>query len=82
MHTTVVFFLRQAPHTCSFWFQSSALQRGCVKPSTCPKLNSVEFADILNTGVNMSRYIERQDRQQVTLLPECLDDFIADDNTV
>ena len=30
----------------------------------------------------MSRYIEGQDRQQVTLLPECLDDFIADDNTV
>jgi len=26
----------------------------------------------------MSRYIEGQDRQQVTLLPECLDDFIAD----
>lgn len=44
--------------------------------------NSVEFTDILNTGVNMSRYIEGQDRQQVTLLPECLDDFIAEDNTV
>lgn len=30
----------------------------------------------------MSRYIEGQDRQQVTLLPKCLDDFIAEDNTV
>lgn len=30
----------------------------------------------------MSRYIEGQDRQQVTLLPECLDDFIADDNPI
>ena len=30
----------------------------------------------------MSRFIEGQDRQQVTLLPECLDDFIAEDNTV
>ena len=30
----------------------------------------------------MSRYIEGQDRQQVTLLPECLDDFITEDNTV
>lgn len=30
----------------------------------------------------MSRYIEGQDRLQVTLLPECLDDFIAEDNTV
>jgi len=30
----------------------------------------------------MARYIEGQDRQQVTLLPECLDDFIAEDNPV
>lgn len=30
----------------------------------------------------MSRFIEGQDRSQVTLLPECLDDFIAQDNTV
>jgi transposase len=30
----------------------------------------------------MPRFIEGQDRQQVTLLPECLDDFIAEDNPV
>jgi transposase len=30
----------------------------------------------------MPRFIEGQDRQQVTLLPECLDDFIAEDNLV
>jgi len=30
----------------------------------------------------MPRFIESQDRQQVTLLPECLDDFIAEDNPV
>lgn len=30
----------------------------------------------------MSRYVAGQDRQQVTLLPECLDDFIAEDNPV
>ncbi len=30
----------------------------------------------------MPRYIESQDRQQVTLLPECLDDFIGEDNPV
>jgi transposase len=30
----------------------------------------------------MPRFIEGADRQQVTLLPECLDDFIAEDNTV
>ena len=30
----------------------------------------------------MSRYIEGQDRLQAVLLPECLDDFIAEDNPV
>jgi transposase len=29
----------------------------------------------------MPRFIEGQDRQQVTLLPECLDDFVAEDST-
>jgi transposase len=30
----------------------------------------------------MPRFIEGQDRQQITLMPECLDDFVADDNPV
>jgi len=30
----------------------------------------------------MKRFIEGEDRQQVTLLPECLDDFIGEDNPV
>lgn len=30
----------------------------------------------------MKRFIEGEDRHQVTLLPECLDDFIDADNTV
>lgn len=30
----------------------------------------------------MSRFIVGEDRHQVTLLPECLDDFITEDNTV
>ncbi len=30
----------------------------------------------------MSRFIEGCDREQVALLPECLDDFIADDNPI
>lgn len=28
----------------------------------------------------MARYVEGSDRDQVTLLPECLDDYIAEDN--
>ena len=30
----------------------------------------------------MKRFIEGEDRRQVTLLPECLDDFIGVDNPV
>jgi transposase len=30
----------------------------------------------------MGRYVEGSDRRQVTLLPECLDDYMADDNPV
>lgn len=30
----------------------------------------------------MPRYVESLDRQQVTLLPDCLDDFIGEDNPV
>ncbi len=30
----------------------------------------------------MKRFIEGEDRKQVTLLPECLDDFVAEDNPI
>jgi hypothetical protein len=30
----------------------------------------------------MKRFIEGQERSQVTLLPECLDDYIGEDNSV
>jgi transposase len=30
----------------------------------------------------MKRFIEGEDRKQVTLLPECLDDFVPEDNPV
>ena len=30
----------------------------------------------------MKRFIEGEDRTQITLLPECLDDYVAEDNPV
>jgi transposase len=30
----------------------------------------------------MKRFVEGEERSQVTLLPECLDDYIAEDNPV
>ena len=33
-------------------------------------------------GDRVKRFIEGEDRKQVTLLPECLDNFVAEDNPV
>ena len=33
-------------------------------------------------GVGMTRFVQGADRGQSTLLPECLDDWVADDNPV
>jgi transposase len=33
-------------------------------------------------GWQMKRFVEGQDRNQVTLPPECLDDYISEDNPV
>ena len=33
-------------------------------------------------GADMPRFVEEQDRHQAVLLPECLDDFIGQDNPV
>ena len=30
----------------------------------------------------MSRFVQGADRQQQTLLPECLDDYVAEDNAL
>jgi len=35
-----------------------------------------------HSGHSMKRFIEGDERSQVTLLPECLDDYIAEDNPV
>jgi transposase len=36
----------------------------------------------LSPEVLMPRFVQGSDRDQVTLLPECLDDYIAEDNPV
>jgi len=33
-------------------------------------------------NADMKRFIEGEDRTQITLLPECLDDYIAEDNPI
>ena len=33
-------------------------------------------------GNKMKRFIEGEDRSQITLMPECLDDYVGEDNTV
>ena len=48
------------------------MPRGCS-----PKLSQRDEA-----GNSMKRFIEGEERSQVTLLPECLDDYIGEDNPV
>jgi hypothetical protein len=38
--------------------------------------------EFIDGGVQMKRYIQGEERSQVTLLPECLEDYIAEYNTV
>ena len=42
----------------------------------------VESGAMSSTGADMSRFIEGQDRRQLTLLPECLEDLVAEDKPV
>ena len=36
----------------------------------------------MSGGTGLKRFIEGQDRGQLTLLPECLDDYVGEDNPV
>jgi transposase len=36
----------------------------------------------MSGGTGVKRFIEGQDRGQLTLLPECLDDYVGEDNPV
>lgn len=47
--------------------------------------NARHRLDEINLSIRetkMGRYVEGADRNQTTLLPECLDDFIAEGNPV
>ncbi len=61
---------------------TGAADRGCVEAPRRDVIRSVEFKDISSRGAGMSRFVEGQDRSQVALIPECLDDVIAEDNPV
>ncbi|MCP3712677.1 hypothetical protein M3I54_38180 [Paraburkholderia sp. CNPSo 3274] len=45
-------------------------------------MDRLNWINSFSMGDRMKRFIEGEDRKQVTLLPECLDDFVADDNPV
>ena len=51
--------------------------RGLPKPKDCLD-GSIGFL----RGGSMKRFVEGEDRTQVTLLPECLDDYIEAENPV
>src|ERR1700745_3289910 len=50
--------------------------RGCVKTL------DLVFCGGMSGGTRVKRFVEGQDRAQLMLLPECLDDFVGEDNPV
>jgi hypothetical protein len=40
------------------------------------------FARGISGGTRVKRFVEGRDRAQLMLLPECLDDFVGEDNPV
>lgn len=52
---------------------SAALGPGCVKTPVIVEIVA---------GAIMKRFIEGEARTQVTLLPECLDDYVTEENSV
>src|SRR5450631_818899 len=53
-----------------------AIDPGCVKTQ------SVLWFPLLNRGGMMKGFVQGADRQQTTLLPECLDDWVGESNPV
>ena len=56
--------------------------RACPRLSTLWSPAALCPSQGIGGGQKMTRYIQGSDRSQVTLLPECLDDFVAQDNLV
>src|SRR5215208_7713012 len=54
---------------------------GCVK-TVCPSCFSQYDSFAICGGIEMRRFVEGADRQQSTLFPECLEDWICEDNPV
>jgi hypothetical protein len=46
------------------------------------KTQSVLWFPLLNRGGMMKGFVQGADRQQTTLLPECLDDWVGESNPV
>src|SRR5918993_511053 len=56
---------------------TAAFRRGCVKTARNDRL---PFCCAGWTG--MKRFVEGVDRRQTTLLPDCVDDYVAEENPV
>src|ERR671911_2401152 len=57
--------------------RKSAPVRGCVKTARNGRL---PFSCTGWTG--MKRFVEGKDRRQTTLLPDCVDDYVSEENPV
>src|SRR6202011_6216337 len=62
---------------------SGRRQRGKVRSGSRPRENPNDaMVPLLNRGGMMKGFVQEADRQQTTLLPECLDDWVGESNPV
>jgi hypothetical protein len=61
--------------------RSCAIKYSCT-PSKERRITRWEHEHVLDAVQRMKRFVERADRGQSTLFPECLDDWIDEDNPV
>src|SRR6516162_1340524 len=54
----------------------------CRRPSLCENARSGILPRGYPRVTRVKRFVEGQDRAQLMLLPECLDDFVGEDNPV
>jgi hypothetical protein len=63
-------------------YLTSGGRSGWRCPRLCEKASSGILPGGMSGGTRVKRFVEGQDRAQLMLLPECLDDFVGEDNPV
>src|SRR3977135_4160808 len=64
------------------WWHASRAESGRADYLMCESACGVQILDDRRRGGEMTRFVQSEDRRQGVLLPEYLDDYVAEDNPV